>query len=97
MKPLRGKPATALFVVSFAVFADLMVYGLMIPVLPTYASDLGASRGTLGLLVGTFGIAVVAATPLFGVLTDRYGSRWRSVRHAPFSIAHTQHVPDKAP
>jgi MFS family permease len=61
------------------VFVDLVVYGLMIPVLPGYASGLGASRSTLGLLVGTFGIAVVAATPLFGVLSDRYGSRWPMV------------------
>ena len=60
-------------------FVDLVVYGLMIPVLPGYASGLGASRSTLGLLVGTFGIAVVAATPLFGVLSDRYGSRWPMV------------------
>ena len=79
MNSIRGKPATALFVVSFAVFVDLMVYGLMIPVLPGYATGLGASRGTLGLLVGSFGIAVVVATPLFGVLTDRYGNRWPMV------------------
>lgn len=79
MNSIRGKPATALFVVSFAVFVDLMVYGLMIPVLPGYATGLGASQGTLGLLLGTFGLAVVAATPLFRVLSDRYGSKWPMV------------------
>jgi DHA1 family solute carrier family 18 vesicular amine transporter 1/2 len=79
MNTIRGKPATALFVVSFAMFVDVLVYGLMIPVLPGYASDFGASQGTLGLLVGTFGIAVVAATPLFGMLSDRYGSKWPMV------------------
>ena len=79
MNSIRGGRSTALFVVSFAVFVDLMVYGLMIPVLPGYASDVGASRGTLGLLLGTFGIAVVATTPLFGLLSDRFGSKWPMV------------------
>ena len=79
MSSIRGKPAAALFVVSLAVFVDLLVYGMMVPVLPGYASGLGASQSTLGLLLGAFGVAVVAATPLFGVLSDRYGSKWPMV------------------
>jgi hypothetical protein len=44
MSSIRGKPAAALFVVSLAVFVDLLVYGMMVPVLPGYASGLGASQ-----------------------------------------------------
>jgi hypothetical protein len=45
MNSIRGKPSTALFVVSFAVFVDLMVYGLIIPVLPGYASKPPSTSG----------------------------------------------------
>ena len=47
MSSIRGKPAAALFVVSLAVFVDLLVYGMMVPVLPGYASGLGASQSIL--------------------------------------------------
>ncbi|MGH3145254.1 MAG: MFS transporter [Rubrobacter sp.] len=75
MRSIRGKPNAALLVVTFAIFVDLMVYGLMVPVLPLYASELGASRSATGLLLGAYGLAVVVATPLFGVLADRFGSK----------------------
>lgn len=75
IRSARARPGAALFVVTFAIFVDLMVYGLMVPVLPGRASGLGASQGDIGLLLGVYGLAVVLATPAFGVLVDRFGSR----------------------
>jgi DHA1 family solute carrier family 18 vesicular amine transporter 1/2 len=72
---LRGSPATALFVVTFAIFTDMLVYGLVVPILPRYALSLGASQAALGFLFGSYSIALLLATPIMGMLSDRVGRR----------------------
>ena len=64
---------TALFVVAFAIFTDMLVYGLVVPVLPSYAQSLGASQTAIGLLFGSYAIALFLCTPIFGVVSDRVG------------------------
>ncbi len=72
---LRGSPAAALFVVTFAIFTDMLVYGLVVPILRRYALSLGASQVALGFLFGSYSIALLLATPIMGMLSDRIGRR----------------------
>jgi DHA1 family solute carrier family 18 vesicular amine transporter 1/2 len=65
-----------LLVVSVAIFTDMLVYGLIVPILPGTALRLGASPAALGLLFGSYALALLLATPLIGLLTDRVGRRW---------------------
>ncbi|WP_311518990.1 MFS transporter [Paenibacillus albidus] len=65
----------ALLVVGLAVFTDMMIYGVVVPILPQYASSLGASPAQIGILFGSYGIALLLASPLFGLLSDRIGRK----------------------
>jgi hypothetical protein len=47
---------------------------LVLPILPFYATDLGASPVTIGWLIGAFSIAQLIAAPVWGRVSDRYGS-----------------------
>jgi MFS family permease len=69
---LRGK---VLLVVLFTVFLDMVGYGIVIPLLPLYVSRMGASALTVGLILTSFSVAQLIATPLLGRLSDRIGRR----------------------
>jgi MFS family permease len=57
------------------VIIDLIGFGIMIPVLPFYAQEMGASGTTLGLLFSAFAAAQFVCAPLWGRLSDRIGRR----------------------
>jgi len=57
------------------VIIDLIGFGIMIPVLPFYAREFGASGTTLGLLFSAFAAAQFLCAPLWGRLSDRIGRR----------------------
>jgi MFS family permease len=57
------------------VIIDLIGFGIMIPVLPFYALEFGASGTTLGFLFGAFAAAQFLCAPLWGRLSDRIGRR----------------------
>ncbi|MBB6671619.1 MFS transporter [Cohnella nanjingensis] len=48
---------------------------LLLPTLPLYIKQLGASESQVGLAAGAFTLAAVATRPLVGGLLDRYGRR----------------------
>ncbi|MDH4146431.1 MAG: MFS transporter [Acidimicrobiia bacterium] len=54
---------------------DILGFGLVLPILPLYAEDLGASGLLIGLLLGTYSLAQLVAAPILGRLSDRYGRR----------------------
>jgi multidrug resistance protein len=57
------------------VFIDLMGFGLVIPILPTYAQQLQASDFMVGLLIASYSIMQFLFTPFWGRLSDRIGRR----------------------
>jgi DHA1 family solute carrier family 18 vesicular amine transporter 1/2 len=71
----KSKQKAALLVVGLAIFLDMLIYGLVVPILPTYASSLGASQTQIGLLFGSYAVVLFIATPIFGALSDRIGRR----------------------
>src|SRR3954453_2670313 len=48
---------------------------MIVPLLPFYATELGASATVVGLLVSAFSVAQLAVAPLWGNFSDRYGRR----------------------
>jgi MFS transporter, DHA1 family, solute carrier family 18 (vesicular amine transporter), member 1/2 len=75
LRMLRGTPTAALIVVCLALFTDMLIYGMVVPLVPTYVRTFGVSQGAIGLLFGSYAAALLPATPLFGLLADRVGRR----------------------
>jgi DHA1 family tetracycline resistance protein-like MFS transporter len=57
------------------VIVDLIGFGIVVPVLPFYASEHGASATALGALLMAHAAAQFACAPLWGRLSDRVGRR----------------------
>jgi multidrug resistance protein len=65
----------ALITVAFALFLDLMAFGMILPVLPYYAESHGASAAVVALLSTAFSLAQFIMAPVLGRWSDRYGRR----------------------
>lgn len=65
----------AFTIIFLTVFIDLLGFGLVIPILPTYAKELGASNIEVGFLAGIFSIMNFFFTPFLGSYSDRVGRR----------------------
>ncbi len=67
--------STALSTVFLAVLIDLMGFGIVLPLLPFYASAFKASAVTIGLLYSIYSFAQLVFSPIWGSLSDRVGRR----------------------
>ena len=56
-------------------FVDMVGLTIIVPLLPFYATDLGASATTVGVLVSAFSVAQLVVAPVWGRFSDRYGRR----------------------
>ena len=65
----------ALFVVALAIFTDMFIHGMIVPILPIYAGSLGISQTALGFLFGSYALALLITTPIFGMISDKLGRR----------------------
>ena len=63
-----------------ASFAFFFAFFLLLPTLPLYLRQLGASDGTIGLIMGCFAITSMVLRPWTGWGADRWGRR-------PFMLA----------
>src|SRR3954467_2842436 len=68
---MRGK----LTVLMITAFVDMLGLAMIIPLLPFYATKLGASATIVGILIAAFSIAQLASAPIWGKFSDRYGRR----------------------
>ncbi len=57
------------------VLIDLVGFGIVLPLLPLYATRFGASAWTVGLLVTIYSVAQFFMAPVWGRLSDRFGRR----------------------
>ncbi|SJZ89505.1 Predicted arabinose efflux permease, MFS family [Marinactinospora thermotolerans DSM 45154] len=71
----RHSSGAAVTVACLALFTDMLVYGLAVPVLPLLPSVTAAGPAAGGALFAAYAVAMVAVTPLAGWLTDRKGAR----------------------
>ena len=66
------KALPVLFLVMFFVMVG---FGIIIPVLPFYAEDLGASPFELGLLMAVYSLMQLLFSPFWGRVSDRIGRK----------------------
>ena len=65
----------SLGVIFLTVFLDLVGFGLVIPLLPSYSRDFGATGLETGLLFGVYSLMQLVFAPWWGALSDRIGRR----------------------
>lgn len=65
-----------IFITLFvAVFVTTIGAGLVVPLLPVYAHELGAGAFQIGLIFGAFSLTRTIFVPYFGKLSDRKGKK----------------------
>ena len=64
----------------FSIFATVTGVGIVVPLLPVYAHDLGASGLYIGMIFGSFSLSRTFFLPYFGRLSDKKGRK-------PFIVA----------
>lgn len=70
------KNKASLSIIFITVFIDLMGFGILIPILPTFASkNLGISDFGIGLIVAIYSLMQFFFNPILGKLSDRIGRR----------------------
>ncbi len=79
--PPGKKSKSALLIVFLVVFIDLLGFGIVLPLMPRYATEyLGGATDlvkgiTIGLLYSSFSIMQFIFSPVWGRLSDRIGRR----------------------
>lgn len=68
---MKGK----LTVLMVTAFVDMLGLIIVYPLLPFYATRLGASAAMVGALVAAFSVAQLLSAPAWGWMSDRYGRR----------------------
>ncbi|HWB75720.1 MAG TPA: MFS transporter [Nannocystaceae bacterium] len=76
-RPPEDKPVPmgAFATIWLTLFLDLLGFGIVIPVLPYYATEHGASPAVVTLLSTTFSLAQFVMSPVLGRLSDHHGRR----------------------
>ncbi|EAT58074.1 MFS transporter [Chlorobium ferrooxidans] len=64
-----------LVILLLTVMLDLIGFGIVLPLLPTYSKDLGANPFMIGLIAAIFSIMQFIFSPLWGKLSDKIGRR----------------------
>ena len=81
-----------LFVLSVALFATMLGNGVVIPFIPIYAQEFGASGVAVGLLFGAHSASRTFLLPLIGRASDRHGRKafllWGLFCYALSSVAY---------
>mmetsp|Transcript_17167 Transcript_17167/g.51306 ORF Transcript_17167/g.51306 Transcript_17167/m.51306 type:complete len:575 (-) Transcript_17167:73-1797(-) len=71
----RARASFPLGWLLFCVFLDLFGVGLVVPLLPYYAANLGADPSAYGVLVSSYGVLQLIGSPLMGNLSDAFGRK----------------------
>ncbi|KAA6443861.1 MFS transporter [Bacillus sp. HU-1818] len=64
-----------LSILMLNMFIAMLGIGLIIPIMPTYITEFGATGSTMGLLVAAAGLTQLLFAPIAGEITDKYGRR----------------------
>lgn len=67
--------ATSMSVLMFTVFLNLIGFGLILPIFPLYAQNLGLSPTLITFIMGAYSLGQFVTAPLWGRLSDSIGRR----------------------
>lgn len=74
-EPSKRDNARKLAILMVTAFVDMVGVLMVIPLLPFFATDLGASGFVVTVLIASFSVAQLVSAPLWGRFSDRYGRR----------------------
>jgi len=88
---------TGLTVLAATVLVDMIGFGIVLPLLPFYAEEFGASPLEITLIIASFSAMQLLAAPLWGRFSDRSGRRVlliaglfaSAVSYLLFAVAHS--------
>lgn len=70
------KNKSTLVVIFLTIFIDLLGFGIIIPLLPSFSVNvLHINEFTIGLIAGIYSLMQFIFTPVWGYLSDRYGRK----------------------
>ncbi len=64
-----------LFTILSAIFIVFVGMGIIAPILPIYAEELGATGFALGIIMAAYAVSGGLLQPIVGALSDRYGKK----------------------
>lgn len=64
-----------IYVIMLIIFTEILGFSLILPFLPYFATDLGASPLLVGIILATFSFAQFLSAPIIGKLSDKYGRK----------------------
>src|SRR5947207_11825525 len=64
-----------LVVVMFTAFVDMVGFSMILPLVPVYATRMGATGAVIGILLAMFSLAQLLSAPTWGRFSDRFGRR----------------------
>ena len=87
----------SLLIIFLSVFIDLIGFGIVLPLLPIYTKQFGASGPVIGLIIASYSLMQFLFAPAWGRLSDRIGRRpvilisnaGSTISYALFAIAST--------
>lgn len=87
----------SLLIIFLSVFIDLIGFGIVLPLLPLYSKQFGASGLTIGAIIASFSLMQFLFAPAWGRLSDRIGRRpvilisnaGSTISYALFALAST--------
>ena len=65
----------SILIIFLTVFIDLIGFGIVMPLLPLYSKEFGATGWMNGAIVGSFSLMQFIFAPWWGRLSDRIGRR----------------------
>jgi multidrug resistance protein len=65
----------SVLVIFLTVFIDLIGFGIIVPLIPSYSEHLGAQGYVIGLIFASYSAMQFIFSPIWGRLSDRHGRR----------------------
>lgn len=72
---MESRSLKQISVLMATVFVDMIGFTIILPLIPFYATRLGADASMVGVLIAAFPAAQLVVAPFWGRLSDRYGRR----------------------
>ncbi|MFH1060845.1 MAG: MFS transporter [Pseudomonadota bacterium] len=70
-----ANPRLEILALGLATFISMLGVGILVPILPVWAKELGASAFVLGLIFSSFSASRAVVVPYVGALSDRFGRK----------------------
>src|SRR5215207_3648555 len=65
----------SVLVIFLTVFIDLIGFGIVVPLVPTFSRHFGAHGFVIGVIIASFSAMQFFFAPVWGRLSDRHGRR----------------------